>query len=442
MNNFAPSARWPGACKNPLRSGEKTPIGVKRHSVNQQVLNQADDRLRIPEMKRRAKRRRFLWVGLALLGAALLALYALRPRAPRPVYRTETVQRRTIVQRVEATGNLEVRGEVEVPAPAEGRLTSIAVAPRDPVQKGQLLATLDQRAAELAVRSAKATQEAASGRLAQARSALASAKRALDRARLLQSKGLASEQDVSQAQGAFDSAQAALAATQAERKVAEQNVASAKLGQSMSAIVAPVGGIVLRAPDRVGAAVSPARGPLFVIAEPLTTMRVEAPVSETDIASIKPGRKAEVIVQALPEKVFTATVDSIGIEPVRDSGVVAYPVRLLVDNPDGVLLPGMSARVRMEIARADDALAVREAALRFTPPDAAAAPSRSRVWRVQKPPNELEPVAVTPGISDGMYTAVQAAAGARLQVGDQVAIGLLRPGQASGKPSVSLGGQK
>src|SRR5262249_53566209 len=152
---------------------------------------------------------------------------------------------------------------------------------------------------------------------------------------------------------------------------------------------------------RVGAAVSPARGPLFVIAEPLSTMRVEAPVSETEIAQIAPGHKAEVIVQALPGKTFTASVDSIGIEPQRESGVVAYPVTLLVDNPDNLLLPGMSVRVRMQVARADNALSVREAALRFAPADAEPAASRSRVWRMTSTLNELEAVAVKPGISDG-----------------------------------------
>ena len=264
-----------------------------------------------------------------------------------------------------------MRSQVEVPAPSEGRLTSIAVKPRDMVQKGQLLATLDQRAAELAVRSAKAGQQAAAGRLGQVQTALDAARRALERTRQLKAKGLASDQDLAQAESDYASARAAVEAAQADRKLATENVAAAQLGQSMGAIVAPVSGIVLHAPDRVGAAVSPARGPLFVIAEPLSTMRVEAPVSETEIAQIAPGHKAEVIVQALPGKdVPPPPSISIGIEPQRESGVVAYPVTLLVDNPDNLLLPGMSARVRMEVARAENALSVREAALRFAPPDA------------------------------------------------------------------------
>ena len=410
--------------------------------MSEQVLQRTDDRLQIPELAKRARLRRTVWLALLTLAAAGTGAYYTRPKPPRAMYRTEAVAPRTVIQLVETTGSLDVRSRVEVPAPTEGRLMSIAVRSRDAVEKGQLLATLDQRAAELAVRGAKAAQEAAGGRVGQAQTALDAARRGLDRAQKLKAKGLVSDQDVATAQTALDEARAATQAAQADKKLAGENVAAAQLGHSLGAIVAPSAGIVLHAPDRVGAAVSPDRGPLFVIAEPLTTMRVEAFVSETEIVLITPGHKADVIVQALPGKTFTASVDRIGIEPKRESGVVQYPVTLLVDNPDGVLLPGMSARVRLEVARIDNALSVREATLRFNPPDVEPGPSRSRVWRVRSAPSELEAVEVEAGLSDGMYTAVTPRAGNALRAGDQVAIGLLRPEQASGKPSVSLGGQK
>jgi HlyD family secretion protein len=147
-------------------------------------------------------------------------------------------------------------------------------------------------------------------------------------------------------------------------------------------------------------------------------------------------------VQALPGRSFSATVDRIGIEPKRDGGVVQYPVTLLVDNPDGALLPGMSARVRMEVARAENALSVHEAALRFSPSEAEPAAARSRVFVKHGGGNALEEVGVEAGISDGVYTQVKPVADGSLQVGDDVAIGLLRPDQAATKkPNVSLGGK-
>jgi HlyD family secretion protein len=129
--------------------------------------------------------------------------------------------------------------------------------------------------------------------------------------------------------------------------------------------------------------------------------------------------------------------------------VVQYPVTMLVANPRSSLLPGMSARVRIEIARAGEALAVHEAALRFTPEDAEPAEPRTRVWRHGRDANEIEPVDVRVGVSDGVYAALQTSDGggadgdtAPLAEGDRLVIGLLRPDEARRKPSVSLGGSK
>jgi hypothetical protein len=107
-----------------------------------------------------------------------------------------------------------------------------------------------------------------------------------------------------------------------------------------------------------------------------------------------------------------------------------------------VLLPGMTARVRMEVARMDGALSVHEAALRFSPEDAPAAQARSRIYvREFGSANELRAVPVRAGVSDGVYTEITPEPGARLAAGDEVVIGLLRPDQRAKKPSVSLGGK-
>jgi HlyD family secretion protein len=291
------------------------------------------------------------------------------------------------------------------------------------------------------VHGARAGVQAAAGRLSQAKAALDAAKRDAEHTGRLQEKGLASQQDALEAKSALERASAAFDATRAEESQARENVASAELGKSLSTIVAPIAGVVLRAPERVGAAVSPEREPLFVISAKLDVMRVEATVSETEIALISPGRKADVLVQAFPNRTFSATVERIGIEPKREGGVALYPVTLWVNNAEGMLLPGMSAGVRMEVARADNVLAVHEAALRFTPEGADAAPPRTRVWR-RRGASELDAVAVKAGISDGVYTSVESPGPGGLAVGDELAIGLLRPDQAAHKPNISLGGSR
>lgn len=411
--------------------------------MTEQALKARDDRLHIPALARRARLRKVLTVALLLGAAGVAFAYYTRPKPVPELYRLDSIARREIVQLIETTGSVDVRSRVEVPAPMAGRLIAIHAQTRQEVKQGDPLATLDERAAELSVRSAKASAEAATGRLGQAQAALNAAQEGEERVRRLLDKGLASQQQLADAAADRARASSALAAARAERRLAGQTVATAELGKSLGQIVAPSSGVVLRAPDRMGAAVGPEQGPLFVIGAALTTMRVDALVGETEIAQVQPGRNAEVLVQALPGRTFEAKVERIGIEPKREGGVVQYPVTLLVENPDGVLLPGMSARVRMEVARAEDALSVHEAALRFSPEDVEPAPARSRVFvRRGDTGNDLEPVDVKTGISDGVYTAVEPREGQELEAGEEVVIGLLRPENgASSKPNVSLGGK-
>lgn len=409
----------------------------------EEALGTVGERLEIPKLARKARVRRVVVALVLLAGAAAAVVFWPRAGASER-YRTTTLGRRTIIKVVEATGHLDVRRRVEVPAPIPGRLVEILVAARQTVTAGQLLARLDDRAAALAVRGAQATVQAAAGRVAEARAALTGATEERSRVERLVARGLASQQDLSGARAAEERAQAGLAAARAEQAAASGTVASAQLGRNLGDIVAPASGVVLVAPERLGAAVGPERGALFVIGDPLDVMRIDAQVGEADIGDVRVGQATSFEVQAFPGRTFHARVDRIGLEPTRAEGLVTYPVTLLAANPGGELLPGMTASVRLEVARRTGVLAVREAALRWSPPDADRAPARSRVWRWTKR-STIEPVAVTVGLSDGAYTEITPARGQRLDAGDRIALGLASPGAGgggSGRPGISLGAKK
>jgi RND family efflux transporter MFP subunit len=395
----------------------------------------------IPALEGRARLRRALLLAALLAGAVAAYLYYAREPPAAELYRVIPVERRTVVQAVEAAGKLDVQSRVEVPAPAAGRLIAIHVTQGDTVKAGQLLAELDPRAAALMVRGAQAAVEAAAGGLSQARARKEAAARSLERAKTLLARGLASPEEVAAADAELAQASAAMDAARGEQKVAGESVASAKLTQNASRMEAPMAGVVLRAPERLGAAVSPDAGPLFVIGDPLNTMRVDASVSETEVASIKPGQSAEVFVTALPGRQFRGRVERVFIEPERREGAVLYPVRLSVDNPQAELLPGMTARVRMEVARAENVLSAHEAALRFLPSGVEPAAQRSRVFR-RVGPRQIEPVSVRTLISDGVYAQVEALEGDALREHDQLAVGLLRPESGSAGPKMTLGDKK
>jgi hypothetical protein len=98
----------------------------------------------------------------------------------------------------------------------------------------------------------------------------------------------------------------------------------------------------------------------------------------------------------------------------------------------------MSARVRLEVARAENVLSAHEAALRFTLDGADPGEPRSRVW-LRTGPAEVQPIAVRAGISDGVYTELAALDGRSLAEGAHLAIGLLHPETGARKPQMKLG---
>jgi HlyD family secretion protein len=399
-----------------------------------------DAALLIPPLEGRARLRKWLVV-IAFLGIIAGAIiYFMWPEPPAERFRTLAVSRQDIVQWVEAAGRIDVRSRVEVPAPVEGQLVAVHVREGEMVKRGQVLAALDTRAPDLALRGAQAAASVAQGRVAEARASLNAAEQKLARARELLAQKLGSENDVANAKVEVARAQAGMESASGERSVAQQNIAAAQLTSSLGRLEAPSEGIVLRAPQRVGAAVSARAEPLFVIGEPLDVMRVDASVSETDVRFVKPGQAAEVVVAAAPARTFVGKVERVGIDADRVDGAVLYPVTLLVENQDNLLLPGMTARVRMNVASVENALAVHEAALRFSPPDAEPAKSRSRVWRrVSK--DELAAVNLEVGISDGVHSQVVSVDG-KLEVGDPLVVGLTQVDQSTEAPRIRLGKEK
>jgi HlyD family secretion protein len=381
--------------------------------------------LALPDsLTRRPTRRRIvIAVGLlaAVVAAGAIAFQVLRPGAAN--YRTAPVTLRTVVQAVEAQGRLDVWTRFDVPSPVTGRLVNIAIEAGAAVVSGQVLAQLDTDIAQVSVEGARAARRAAASRVSEARAALNVAQDTRRRTEALAERGLSSESDVVGAKATEGKAEAALQGATAELASANEKVTSENLAKQDRTIRAPGNGVVIDAPRWPGAVVGPATGPLFVIGSDLDTLRLDASVPEADIGSVRAGQTAEYSVPAFPGRTFRAEVVARAIQPDASSTGTTYRVTLRATNPERVLLPGMTATVKLEVARADNAVTVREAALRFTPDPANEAPSRSRVWRLDAE-HGIVPVAVTAGVSDAAYTAVSPKDPQALRAGDSVIIGL------------------
>jgi HlyD family secretion protein len=106
---------------------------------------------------------------------------------------------------------------------------------------------------------------------------------------------------------------------------------------------------------------------LFVIAQDLTKMRVNAAIDEADVGRVQPGQEVTFRVDAFPDRTFAGRLEQVRLQPTTVQNVVTYNTIISVDNDRLQLRPGMTATVSVIVRRADQALRIPAAALRYRP---------------------------------------------------------------------------
>ena len=240
--------------------------------------------------------------------------------------------------------------ETSVFSRVSGYLETVTVRPGDTVRSGQIVAVVEHSQLDAQVRSAVAARSKADADKARAQLAVAQANFA--RISSLFQDGLISQQATDDAKGQLQTAQATLDAAGAQVGVAEAEVEqasaslqSARLAQDSATIRAPWSGIVVSRSLDPGAYVTTSGGtPILSIAD-LENVAVLVNVTEADMGVLRRGAKAEIGVDAFPNRMFHGTVARIagGVDP--DSRTVQVEVEL--NNSDHALRPGMYARARL-----------------------------------------------------------------------------------------------
>jgi len=305
-------------------------------------------------------------VVLAVAGGAA-AYVTTRGDGGGPSYRLVTVERGKIDSVVSATGTLSAVTTVQVGTQVSGLIDTLYVDFNDRVEKGQVIARLDTTLLESNLRDAEASLE-------RSRAEYRQAERDLERITALYEQGISPVADFNKAQYTYDVGKASVKGAEASLERARRNLAYAT-------ITAPVSGIVVERAVDVGqtVAASMSTPKLFTIANDLSEMQILAPVDESDIGQIKEGQSVRFTVKTYPERTFTGTVRQVRLQSTIEQNIVNYTVVIAVKNPDGKLLPGMTATVEFIVASVEDTLKVPNAALRFRPPDTLLAEARERL---------------------------------------------------------------
>ena len=184
----------------------------------------------------------------------------------------------------------------------------------------------------------------------------------MTRAEALLAKGTFTQLDLEQA--ALD-----LANAEADVVAAQVSVENARIAVDDTDVRAPITGTVIQKPVERGQVISsPTRdvaggSPLMQMAD-LSEVQIRALIDETDIGKIRPGMTARVAVAAYPNQPFPGEVVKVEPQAVIEQNVTMFAVLVSIDNPDGLLLPGMNAEVEVSIARSEDVVTIPVMALR------------------------------------------------------------------------------
>jgi HlyD family secretion protein len=372
--------------------------------------------------------------GVVIISACIFIYWQLYEDAPLQ-YRSQAVEKGDISQTVSANGTINPVTLVSVGTQVSGTVKKLYVDFNSKVKQGQILLELDD-----SLLAAQLRQSEANVQSAQASLDLATANE--KRTRDLFALTYVSQQDLDTAVQAKRSAEAQLQSARAQMEKDRANL-------SYSVIRSPVSGVVVDREVDVGQTVAASlqTPTLFKIAQDLSKMQIDSNFAEADIGGIRVGQAVRFTVDAFADRRFKGEVKQIRLNPTTVSNVVTYDVVVNVNNPEQILLPGMTAYVNITVAERKDAMLVPNAALRYKPTNAdiqkllaksgsaAQKNSSSRAGNSQggKPKRDtysgkvyvlekgkLKLVSVTLGITDNRNTEIL---GGELKEGDQVVIG-------------------
>jgi len=321
----------------------------------------------------------------------VLPIVLTRSRSSETTLPTAVVTRGDIVKTVLVDGNLEMPNKAYLSFGVTGTVTEVLVARGQNVTKGQILARLDApslnssvRAAELQVKIAREQVNAAQ---AQYEVALINWRAAAANTTLKK----VYEQQVSQAEANLEAAKLSL-------KVAELNLQTAKLNLEKATIVAPFGGVVIDIAISKGKEITTAAlaTPAASIVDP-STIEMRGFVDEIDVALVRIGQEANILLDALPDREIKGNVTFVSLVGTVRAGIVSYATTITLAGTSEGLRDGMTATAEVIIERRDNVLVIPNRAIRGSL-------DNPKVWVLVNGKTEEREIAL--GLSDGRNTEV------------------------------------
>ncbi|NIA29177.1 MAG: efflux RND transporter periplasmic adaptor subunit [Actinobacteria bacterium] len=266
----------------------------------------------------------------------------------------EKVQRGSIRVQVSTTGTIEPINKVEIKSKASGLIEEMTIEESDHVNKGDLIAKLDQR-------DTKNSYDQSVAELHVAKASLKQSESDFKRKQDLYKKGLIPAVE-------FDQAELALVQAKAQVVRAQVSLDNNDIRLKDTIVRSPISGIILTKDVEEGQIISSgissvSGGTLIATVADMRQVYVKADVDEVDIGKIEPGMTAHIVADAYPNEQFTGKVIRIAAQAKVEQNVTSFEVTIQVDNPTGKLKAGMNVSVEILIADKQDVLLVPNEAL-------------------------------------------------------------------------------
>lgn len=250
---------------------------------------------------------------------------------------------------LQATGYITARRQATVSTQITGTLNQVLIEEGDRVQKGQVIARLEDSALRASLNVAQANILSAQAQVAQAQAQLAQAQADSRRQDQLAASGMLSKQAAEQARTAVATFAAQLDARRREVDSARAQLAQAQVNFDYTIVRAPFSGVVTVKAAQVGEIVSPlsagggfTRTGVGTIVD-MDSLEVDVDVNEVSIGQVKPDMPAEAVLDAYPDWKVPAHV--IAIVPSADRGKATVKVRVALEQKDARMVPDMGVRV-------------------------------------------------------------------------------------------------
>lgn len=294
-------------------------------------------------------------VVLIIIALSGVGYWKFKEKKNAPDWRTFQAQRISITQTITSIGTVNPITKVNIGTEVSGKIEKLYKDFNDPVKKGELLAKLDTETLEMSLEETKIERN-------RSRLTLENNLDDLENKQELFEKEMISEFELKQAQYAYNLSVENLAKSEFSVQRAQKNLNNAY-------IYSPIDGVVTsRSVDEGQTVAASLNAPtLFIIANKLDEMQIEAYIDEADIGKVKEGLQVRFTVDAFTQKSFQGTISQVRLNPSSDQNVVTYPVIISIQNPDSILLPGMTANLEIIISEHPSVIAIQERAMQFRP---------------------------------------------------------------------------